>query len=444
MKKTFLILFFIAGIYSSVYSQCWKSITAGNSNFFAIAENGTLWAWGRNTYGELGEGTNSQRSTPVQIGTDTNWKEISASINPIASFTLGVKTDGTLWAWGNNERGQLGDGTLLNRNSPVQVGSDTDWKTVTAGFTHSIGIKQNGTLWGWGSSERFALIGFPSGINVLVPEQRNMDTDWVQASAHDRVTVAVKSDKTVWCWGWNHDNFLDVPFGSVITNNIQYPAKKNFSTNVKYTTTGDRRSFDVNENNLVINPNDPLNNNPAYVKHLDTGNSTLVYIPLNNGTLRSAGYRLGSSGQTSGDFQLSSANNWKLVSVGGESAGAINNNGELYVWGSNFDGQLGNGGSGTSSILPLLVSCPSVLSNEKFTTETSIKVYPNPIKDKLTIESIVSIERIVIIDVFGKEIYNEITNDTNVEINLSRLDQGVYFALVYANGIQKPIKIIKN
>jgi alpha-tubulin suppressor-like RCC1 family protein len=446
MKKITLSIILTLVLNTFSYGQCWRSISAGYSNFFAIAENGTLWAWGRNSNGELGDGTNIQRTTPVQIGTDTNWKEISASIDGIFSFTLAVKTDGTLWTWGSNNRGQLGDGTTTNRNFPLQIGTDTNWKTVSAGLTHSIGIKQNGTLWGWGSSERFALIGFPSGPNVLAPEQRSMDTNWRQASAHDRVTVAVKTNNTVWCWGYNENGFLDVAFGATIANNIQVPTPKLNTTNILYTNTGDRTSIDVRTNNLLVNPGDLQNNNPLFVKAYDIGEDTSAYIRLDNNTLWSSGDRLGSLTQVIETVQLGTANNWKSVNVGGLSAGAINNNGDLYVWGSNQNGQLGNGTSGptTTSFIPILVACPSALSNQDFQKSMKLKLYPNPANDQLTIEFHSMINHLIIYDILGKEVLNQHFTDTTATIDVSSFSKGTYILKNSSNSDENEvIKFIK-
>ena len=101
-------------------------IAAGDGHFMAIGSDGTLWAWERNWYGELGDGTTTYRASPVQIGTAANWASVSASY----SYTVALRTDGTLWAWGNNNRGQLGDGTTTRRLSPAQIGTATNWACV--------------------------------------------------------------------------------------------------------------------------------------------------------------------------------------------------------------------------------------------------------------------------------------------------------------------------
>ncbi|MCX6925235.1 MAG: immunoglobulin domain-containing protein, partial [Verrucomicrobia bacterium] len=114
----------------------------------AVKTGGTLWAWGDNYNGQLGDGTTDGKSSPVQVGTDTNWQVVAAG----SSHTVAVKTGGTLWAWGNNDYDPLGDGTTDSKSSPVQVGTDTKWQVVAAGYYHTVAVKTGGTLWAWGAN----------------------------------------------------------------------------------------------------------------------------------------------------------------------------------------------------------------------------------------------------------------------------------------------------
>jgi alpha-tubulin suppressor-like RCC1 family protein len=113
-----------------------QAIAAGRWTGIFTSE---IYAWGYNTLGRLGDGTVANRSSPIQIGALTNWAQVSASSSHAAS----IKTDGTLWAWGANGNGQLGDGTVANRSSPVQIGALTNWAQVSAGGTHTASILQS-------------------------------------------------------------------------------------------------------------------------------------------------------------------------------------------------------------------------------------------------------------------------------------------------------------
>ena len=146
IKTTFTFLLSFLLLSPAIHSQCWKVVTAGDYHTLAIKPDGTLWAWGGNGNGQLGDGTNISKCSPVQIGSASDWETIVAG----DYHALAIKTDGSLWAWGDNSYGQLGDDTQENKNSPVQIGTATDWKSVVAGSLHSLAIKTDGTLWAWG------------------------------------------------------------------------------------------------------------------------------------------------------------------------------------------------------------------------------------------------------------------------------------------------------
>ena len=449
MRRTILTLYFFLVSTIASFGQCWESVSTGYANISAIAENGTLWSWGKNSNGELGDGTNVLKNVPVQIGTDNNWKEVSAGMGNIYAHTLAVKTDGTLWAWGSNNRGQLGDGTTISKNYPVQIGTDTDWATVAAGLNHSIAIKSNGTLWGWGCSERFALIDYPSGPNVLVPEQRSPDTNWLRASAHDRVTLAIKTNGTIWGWGYNKSDMLNAPPGATIGGNVQYPAQRQgHSTNIRHTTAGNAISYDIKNDNVLTQTGFPVGglSNPLLVLDADLGNETFAYIRINK-TLWFSGIILGGSTQVPvSGTQLGTANNWKSVSVGNQCAAVINDDGDLYVWGWNTQGQLGNGinGPGTGSTTPILVNCPSVLNTPDHNLKMTVQIYPNPVQNKFTIESHLTIDRLIIIDIMGKELFNQTFSNLPINIDVSQFQDGLYIVQAFSGNSFSQIKFIKN
>ena len=130
----------------------------------ALKSDGTLWAWGDNRSGQLGDGTTANQSSPVPVGSATNWRAVAAG----AFHTVALKSDGTLWAWGNNSYGQLGDGTYANQASPVRVGSATNWQSVAAGAFHTVALKSDGTLWAWGF-DSYGQLGDGSAFADLTP-----------------------------------------------------------------------------------------------------------------------------------------------------------------------------------------------------------------------------------------------------------------------------------
>ena len=144
-------------------SNSWASVSAGYSFTIALKTDGTLWSWGDNAAGSLGQGNFSDRSTPTQIGTGT-W----AVANAGSYHVVAIKSDGTLWAWGRNTQQQLGDGTAVVRNTPTQIGTETDWLNTMPANTHSLALKTDYSLWGWGSNFN-GEIGDATNINRSVP-----------------------------------------------------------------------------------------------------------------------------------------------------------------------------------------------------------------------------------------------------------------------------------
>ena len=124
------------------------AIAAGGDHSLMLRYDGTVWASGNNGYGQLGDGTTTTRSTPVQVSGLTNITAIAAGWY----HSLALRSDGTVWAWGWNGAGQLGDGTTTDRSTPVQVSSLTNITAIAAGAAHSLAIKSDGTVWAWGNN----------------------------------------------------------------------------------------------------------------------------------------------------------------------------------------------------------------------------------------------------------------------------------------------------
>jgi len=173
----------------------------------------TLFTWGYNAQGQLGDNTVANKSNPVQtVAGGINWKQISGSSN---THTVGIKTDGTLWAWGQNANGQLGDSTIINRSSPVQtIAFGTNWKQVSSGY-YTAAIKTDGTLWTWGPNVTYGQLG----DNTVAPKSSPVQTvafgtNWKQVSAGFQFTAAIKTDGTFWNWG------INTPYGQLGDNTI--------------------------------------------------------------------------------------------------------------------------------------------------------------------------------------------------------------------------------
>jgi alpha-tubulin suppressor-like RCC1 family protein len=180
----------------------WKQVAGGNSHTAAIKTDGTLWTWGVNGDGQLGTNNTTDRSTPVTtFAGGTNWKQVAGGGN----HTAAIKTDGTLWTWGFNSTGQLGDNTTISRSTPVTTfAGGTNWKQVTGGGgNHTAAIKTDGTLWTWGLNDNGQL-----GNNTVTSRSTPVTTfaggtNWKQVSGGGYNTAAIKTDGTLWIWGRN-------------------------------------------------------------------------------------------------------------------------------------------------------------------------------------------------------------------------------------------------
>jgi alpha-tubulin suppressor-like RCC1 family protein len=178
----------------------WCQVSAGRyTHSLGVRQNGTAWGWGSNGSGRLGDGTTVAKSSPVLVvGGFTDWCQVSAG----SCHSLGVRQNGSAWAWGLNNVGQLGDDTTTAQSSPVSVvGGFTNWCQVSAGCTHSLGVRQNGSAWAWGSGSNGQLGDGTTTAKSSPVSVVGGFTDWCQVSAGGNHSVAVRSNGTAWAWG---------------------------------------------------------------------------------------------------------------------------------------------------------------------------------------------------------------------------------------------------
>ena len=154
----------------------WSQVAAGSGHSLAIKTDGTMWSWGDDGSGRLGlNQPDTNVSSPVQIGALTTWSQVEGG----GSFSLAIKTDGTLWSWGLGASGQLGLNNTVNRSSPVQIGALTTWSQIAGGLEHSLAIKTDGTMWSWGYNDSGRL-GLNDIANRSSPAQVGALTTWLQ------------------------------------------------------------------------------------------------------------------------------------------------------------------------------------------------------------------------------------------------------------------------
>jgi alpha-tubulin suppressor-like RCC1 family protein len=291
----------------------WVQVTARSNASYTIAgikSDGTLWTWGQNaTYGGLGDGTTINRSSPVTTaGGGTTWKQVVTFIYGTAA----IKTDGTLWTCGYNLNGQIGDGTAINRSSPVTTaGGGTTWSQIS-GSNSLAAIKTDGTLWTWGLNV-YGNLGDGTSNNRSSPfTVAGGGTTWSQVSVGYNSSAAIKTDGTLWTWGQNDFGSL----GDGTTSNRASPA----------TTAGGGTNWRQISGGQT----------PAAIKT----DGTLwtwgynVWGQIGDGTL---------TNRSSPVTTIGGGTNWRQVDTSYTFSAAVKTNGTFWVWGLNNSGQLGDG-----------------------------------------------------------------------------------------------------
>lgn len=186
----------------------WATAACGLYNWIAIKTDGTMWACGYNQYATLGLGDLVYRSSPVQIGSASNWSKISMAYYD----AFAIRTDGTLWGWGYNYYGQVGNNTAdlgvgNYIRSPVQVGAATDWSEIRAQQYTTLGLRGTSLYaWGWNQNGQ---VGDNTGASRSSPVQ--IAGTWSKIGSSDYNSYGIKSDGTLWVWGWNYYGELGNP-----------------------------------------------------------------------------------------------------------------------------------------------------------------------------------------------------------------------------------------
>jgi alpha-tubulin suppressor-like RCC1 family protein len=287
----------------------WQQVAAGYHTA-AIKTDGKLWSWGENSYGQVGIGVAGVNYvSPVQVGTDSNWKRVACGYEN----TFAIKTDGTLWSWGINFGGSLGLGDTTTRSLPVQVGSDTNWKQASASFYWTMAVKTTGTLWGWGINS-VGQLGLENTDTQYTPVQVGLGTSWSQVSCGYRSASAIKTDGSLWSWGKND-------YGQLGLNNTA-----DYSSPVQVGSLNDWKTISHGRQQFVV----------AIKK-----DGTLWTWGRNvSGAL---GLNVSTTVSYSSPVQVGSLTNWKNISCGYSHVSAIKTDGTLWTWGSGGFGRLGQG-----------------------------------------------------------------------------------------------------
>ena len=287
-----------------------ESTWAAFSDSISIKTDGTLWSWGKNFAGRLGLGDTTNRSSPVQVGSSSDWSIIKSQYESQYGPSAAIKTDGTLWTWGSNIVGALGHGDTTDRSSPTQVGALTNWSQVTISHISMLAVKTDGTLWSWGQNY-FGNLGLGNATNYSSPKQVGALTNWISISGALN-PVSIKANGTLWIWGRG----LYGSTGQGNTSDLNSPTQLGALTNWAYATSGRQGQ---------------------------------TYAIKTDGTLWSWGKNysgslgLGNLVDYSSPKQIGALTNWSKVSTSRFNTYAIKTDGTLWSWGANYQGCLGLG-----------------------------------------------------------------------------------------------------
>jgi len=326
-----------------------STISAGLNHSLAIMEDGTLWAWGNNDNGQLGDGTTTERSYPVMV------MENVAYVSAGDSHSMAITKDGTLWAWGINGRGQLGDGTTNERHYPVMIMANVI--SVSAGSTHTIAIQRDGTLWTWGANTRGQL---GDDLQPVRQHPTMVLEEVVAASASNDFTMAVRENGSIWAWGAN--NLGQLGDGSTSNRRNTTPTRvadvynDRVVSDVVSVTTGRNYTMIIRSDNSLwtwgVNNAGQLGDGTNETSHFMvmimndvisvSGNTSHTAAVRSDGTLWAWGDDNLGVTQRQSNSPLMITENMRVVSVGESHTIALDNDGVLWAWGNNSQGQLGN------------------------------------------------------------------------------------------------------
>ena len=328
-----------------------SQVSAGRGHTLAIASDGNLYSWGSNDYGQLGDGTITERHEPVQVkkpqGVSQNFTWVQASAGYMFSFGLG--SDGKLYSWGNNLHGYLGDGTTNDRHTPGPVALPPNvptgftWNQVAAGSLHALGLGSNGKLYSWGNN-LYGYLGDGTTndrytpVPVIPPPNVSAGFTWKQISCWGWHSLALGSDNWLYSWGYNLGNELGTGTPTekeLIPVRVAAPQNTTSGFTWVQSKMGDYYSLAIGSDGNIYGW--------AYGGSGNIGNGATNDKPSPTQAFKPNGALPGFV--------------WKQISNLSFASLAIGSDGNLYSWGGNANGQLGDNTT-TQRNTPVKVAAP--------------------------------------------------------------------------------------
>ncbi len=339
-----------------------KQIAAGNGHVLALKKDGTVWAWGSNAHGQLGDGSYKDSTEPVEVQGLDGVGSIAAG----KDNSLALKNDGTVWAWGYNSYGQLGDGSLNYTGSPVplQVPGLSGITIISCGGSHCLALQSNGTVWAWGENSH-GILGDGTNESRFTPVKSKLNDVKTFNAGEESHALAVKNDGYVWAWGYNYKGQLGEGGVSLSDQNRMSigPDADDYNPDIVRGLT-DAQAVAAGGSHSVA---------------LKSDGTVWVWGSNSDGQLGLG--TIGGSDVTSPE-QVPGLDGVTAVAAGMYYTLALEDDGTVWAWGSNSDGQIGNS-SVSSTASPVLVLMGSQVlppaSPTPFIPTTSPAVTPEPL-----------------------------------------------------------------
>jgi alpha-tubulin suppressor-like RCC1 family protein len=390
-------------VFEQIGTDTWKAVCALSFSSAAIQSDGSLWTWGENAYGQLGNpavSSYASQKVPAKVG-NAKWTKISGR----TSTMMGIQEDGTLWICGDNEGGRAGIGSDEDKvDTPTQIGTDR-WKDCATGYYHCVAVKDDGSLWSWGrnhyksyNGEQY-LIDNTDSAYYNTPQRVGEASDWVKVGAGVSSAAGLNSNGELFTWGFNDAGQL-----GRTTTDYKNATPTKILDGVKTFAVGDKHVLVIKNDGTLwgwgYNPHGELGNN-------DTKN---VLEPIQIGTAK-----------------------WVKVAAASYHSMGIQEDGSLWMWGWNRYGQLGFNDT-KNRLVPtkLEMSIPDGINT--MSSDKSLSINYVASDNIIKINSSNNISRVSIYNVNGSLVATKAVNgEKQTYLNVSVLPSQTYIVKVESN-----------